>query len=213
MNGSVVAVNVSPAVEASWASGRERSAIDKRSRDGRLAVGPLGIDGDEQVSDNHGGLYQAVYAYAREDAEFWERELGREIPAGRFGENLTMVGVDVSGAVSGARWRIGSTLLEVTVPRMPCQTFTNFWDVPQLVKRFTAAGRPGAYFKVIESGEVGSGDTVEIVDRPDHGITVAGLMAARAGDRSQLERIRSVALSPKWQRWLDSVDSAATNAG
>ncbi|MBI3687194.1 MAG: MOSC domain-containing protein [Actinobacteria bacterium] len=206
MAGSVIAVNVGRVAEVGWAGGRVRTAIDKRSHEGRLAVGPAGVAGDEHADVTHGGVHQAVYAYAREDAEFWERELGREIPAGRFGENLTTVGIEVSSAVSGARWRVGTALLEVTIPRMPCKTFAGFWDVPQLVKRFTAAGRPGAYLSVIEAGEIGAGDMIEVVDHPDHGVTVAQLMAARAGDRSRLEQIRSLALSPKWQAWLASVD-------
>jgi MOSC domain-containing protein YiiM len=152
-----------------------RTGIDKRPVTGRVAVHPLGLEGDVQVNrKHHGGEGQAVYAYAQEDADFWVAELGRELPPGRFGENLRTSGLDVTGALLGEQWRIGTALLEVTAPRIPCANFARFWNEPQLVKRFTAHGASGAYLRVLEPGELGAGDQVEIVVRPDHGVT-AGL--------------------------------------
>ncbi|MGY1813676.1 MOSC domain-containing protein [Blastococcus sp. SYSU D00820] len=151
-----------------------RSGIDKKPVAGRVAVGPLGLDGDVQVNRKyHGGEGQAVYAYAQEDADWWSAELGRELPPGRFGENLRTAGVDLLGAVLGERWRIGTALLEVTAPRIPCGNFARFWGVPDLVKRFTRHGATGAYLRVLEPGELGAGDDVEVVERPDHGVTLA----------------------------------------
>src|SRR3954464_15817994 len=104
-----------------------RSGIDKRPVTGRVAVGELGLDGDVQVNRKyHGGEGQAVYAYAQEDADFWIAELGRELPAGRFGENLRTTGLDLVGAVLGERWRIGTALVEGTAPRTPCANFARF---------------------------------------------------------------------------------------
>jgi MOSC domain-containing protein YiiM len=155
-------------------SGRKpnRSGIDKRPVTGRVAVRALGLDGDVQVNRKyHGGEGQALYAYGQEDADFWSVELGRELPPGRFGENLRVRGLDLTGALLGEQWRIGTTLLEVTAPRIPCANFARFWDEPQLVKRFTAHGATGAYLRVLEPGEVGARDPVEVVVRPDHGVT------------------------------------------
>jgi MOSC domain-containing protein YiiM len=150
-----------------------RTGIDKRPVEGRVAVHELGLDGDVQVNRRyHGGEGQAVYAYAQEDADFWIAELGRALPAGRFGENLRTTGLDLVGAVIGERWRIATALFEVTTWRIPCANFARFWDVPDLVKRFAARGATGAYLRVLETGDVGAGDTVEIVSRPDHGVTV-----------------------------------------
>ncbi|WP_347060009.1 MOSC domain-containing protein [Blastococcus sp. HT6-30] len=150
-----------------------RSGIDKRPVTGRVAVGPLGLDGDVQVNGRyHGGDGQQVYAYAQEDADFWIAELGRELPPGRFGENLRTTGLDLTGAVIGERWRVGTALLEVTAPRIPCANFARFWGEPQLVKRFTAHGAPGAYLRVLGTGGIGAGDAVEVVERPDHGVTI-----------------------------------------
>ena len=150
-----------------------RSGIRKLPVEGRVAVQRLGLDGDVQVSKkHHGGEGQAVYAYAQEDADWWSAELDRALPPGRFGENLRISGIDHTGALLGERWRIGTALFEVTGPRIPCANFASFWnDVPHLVKRFAAKGATGAYLRVLETGDVGAGDAVEVVLRPDHGIT------------------------------------------
>jgi MOSC domain-containing protein YiiM len=152
-----------------------RSGIDKRPVAGRVAVAELGLEGDVQVNRrHHGGEGQAVYAYAQEDADWWSAELGRDLPPGRFGENLRTRGLDLTDAVLGERWAVGTALFEVTAPRIPCANFERFWGVPQLVKRFTVHGASGAYLRVLRTGDVGAGDAVEIVHRPDHGVT-AGL--------------------------------------
>jgi len=151
------------------------SAIDKRRRAGRVAVGPLGLDGDEHGdTENHGGADQAVYAYAREDLDFWEAELGRPLPNGVFGENLTTEGIDVNDALIGERWRIGPDLiLETSCPRIPCGTFQGWLAREGWIKRFTLAARPGPYLRVIEPGEIRAGDRIEVVHRPGHDVTVA----------------------------------------
>lgn len=151
----------------------QRTGIDKKPVDGTVAVHGLGLNGDVQVNrKHHGGEGQAVYAYAQEDADFWIAELGRELPPGRFGENLRTSGLDLRNAVLGDRWRIGTALFEVTAWRTPCANFARFWDVPDLVRRFAAHGATGAYLRVLETGGIGAGDAVEVVSRPDHGITV-----------------------------------------
>ena len=168
----------------------DRSGIDKRPATGRVAVHELGLDGDVQVNrKHHGGEGQALYAYGQEDADHWARELGRDLPPGRFGENLRVSGVDLTGALLGERWQVGTTLLEVTAPRIPCANFARFWDVPQLVRRFIARGAGGAYLRVLETGDVGAGDVVEVVSRPDHGVTVGLLFRATTTQRRRLPEI------------------------
>jgi MOSC domain-containing protein YiiM len=161
----------------------KRTGIDKRPVDGPVMVAParakglgmVGLAGD-RVYDvrNHGGPDQAVYAYAREDLDFWETELGRPLGNGVFGENLTTAGLDVNGALIGERWRVGpDVILEVSCPRIPCNTFQGWMALDGWIKRFTQAGRPGTYLRVIESGEVRAGDSVEVVHRPEHEVSVA----------------------------------------
>jgi len=127
---------------------------------------------------NHGGDTQAVYAYAREDLDHWESVLGRSLPGGVFGENLTTTGVDVNGAVIGERWRIGNLELQVTVPRIPCGTFRAWIAEVGWPRTFTRAARPGTYLSVVSPGHVRAGDPVTVVHRPAHGVTVAQVFRA-----------------------------------
>ena len=167
-----------------------RSGIDKKPVVGRVAVGALGLDGDVQVNKkHHGGEGQAVYAYAQDDADWWAAELGRDLPPGRFGENLRTSGLDLRGAVLGERWQVGTTLLEVTAWRTPCANFARWWGVPDLVKRFSAHGATGAYLRVLTPGELGAGDPVEVVGRPDHGITVGTAFRIAMTERSRLPEL------------------------
>lgn len=187
---SLIAVNVVHALTPSGYPGRPLSAIDKRPVSGRVRVHALGVEGDRQLdTDNHGGIEQAVYAYASEDAAWWASELGREVAPGAFGENLTTQGLDVTGALLGERWRIGGALVQVSSVRIPCRTFVCFWDVPDLIKRFTAHGVSGAYLAVLEAGEIGAGDSIEVVHRPDHGLTVGTLFRALTTDPDQLRLV------------------------
>lgn len=168
-------------------AGDTTSAIDKRPVEGRVAVHPLGLDGDVQVNKKfHGGEGQALYAYAQEDADSWAAELDRELPAGSFGENLRTTGLDLTGAVLGERWRIGGVLVEVTAPRTPCAKLQAHWGVPRLIKRFTERGLPGAYLRVLETGDIGAGDAVEVVERPDHGLTIGLAFRAFTTERHRL---------------------------
>ena len=170
-----------------------RSGIRKSPVEGPVAVHELGLDGDVQVNRrHHGGEGQAVYAYAQEDADWWAAELDRELPPGRFGENLRTSGLDLRGAVIGERWRVGTALLEVTAWRTPCANFARFWDVPDLVKRFAAHGATGAYLRVLETGELAAGDAVEVLTRPDHGITVERAFRIVMSERSRLPELAPV---------------------
>jgi len=152
-----------------------------------------GLVGDH-VGDrrHHGGDDQAVYAYAREDYDWWGGELGRELPGGVFGDNLTTFGVDVSGAVVGETWRVGEQLvLAVTAPRIPCATFHAVMGLPGWTKRFTREARPGAYLRVVEPGPVGAGDAVAVTDRPAGGITIAEAFRAFTSEPALLEGVVS----------------------
>ncbi|WP_336204776.1 MOSC domain-containing protein [Nonomuraea sp. LPB2021202275-12-8] len=177
----------------------------------RVAVGANGLAGDERADEkNHGAPGHAVYSYAREDYDWWERELGRELRDGQFGENLTTSGIDVNGALIGERWRIGTALLEVSGPRVPCVVFRNWLDEPGWVKRFTETGRPGAYLKVVELGELGVGDEVEVVSRPEGSVTVAESFLAYHGDEELLRRILAVpGHDSQWDRVATRVLGAA----
>ncbi|MCX5385108.1 MOSC domain-containing protein [Streptomyces sp. NBC_00083] len=168
---------------------------------GPRGVGASGVEGDDVCDLRfHGGDHQAVYAYAREDLDAWEKELGRALPNGSFGENLTMYGVDVNDARIGERWRIGrSAVLEVASGRIPCRTFASWLDQKGWVRRFTQAAVPGAYFRVIEPGEIQAGDSVEVIERPDHEVSVAFWFRAFTTERTLMPRVLAAgdALEPE----------------
>jgi len=183
MTGRVLSVNTGRRMITDYADGPGgQTGIDKTPIADRVTVSDAGVDGDYIGNRRvHGGPDQAVYAYAVEDAQWWAKELGRELSAGAFGENLTTLGVDVTGAVIGERWAIGSAVVQVTKPREPCMTFAGFWGVPDLIKRFTIHGAPGAYLRVLTPGQIGADDAIEIVHRPEHGVTIGETFRAFNG--------------------------------
>lgn len=171
------------------------TAIDKRPLDGPVKVGRFGVYGDVQADrKHHGGLDQAVYAYSQTDADHWAQELGRQLPPGFFGENLRINGLDVNELHIGDILRIGdfaaagsSRLVElvVTAPRVPCQTFARWVggdDERGWVKRFSAAARVGAYLRVLKTGKIAAGDTVELVETPEDAPTVREVFSRSQGD-------------------------------
>ena len=143
------------------------TGLFKRPVDGPVSVGRLGLEGD-LIGDRrvHGGPDKAVYAYALEDVEWWEQQLGRELGPGFFGENVTLRGLDVTGSHIGDRWRAGGALLEVSEPRHPCWKLATRVGEPRFIRRFAQGGRPGAYLRVLREGEFRAGDAVEVEAAP-----------------------------------------------
>ncbi|MBM7056275.1 MULTISPECIES: MOSC domain-containing protein [Streptomyces] len=194
----LLTVNIGrPTPSAQTAGPDGLTGIDKRPVEGPVEVvepGPKGVGGSGVAGDavcdlrHHGGSDQAVYAFAREELDAWERELGgRKLANGVFGENFTTLGLDVSGARIGERWRVGADLvLEVTSGRIPCRTFAGHLGEKGWVRRFTQQGATGAYLRVIEPGTVRAGDRIEIVHRPDHEVTAALQFRAVTTERTLL---------------------------
>ena len=186
----LVAVCVVHAIIPDVGGKQDETAIDKRPVAGPVEVHRLGVSGDTQCDKaHHGREGKAVYAYAQEDADWWAAELERDLPPGRFGENLRTRGLDVTNALLGERWRIGTTLLEVTCPRTPCLSFQGFWGVPRLIKRFIAYGAPGAYLRVLEEGQLRAGDRIEVDFRPDHDVTLGLALRALTVERRLIRRL------------------------
>jgi len=201
------------------------TGIDKRPVDGRVLIRPpgnrgsgpgSGLQGDEVFDKRyHGGADRALYAYGRDELDRWEEDLNRPLFSGSFGENLTTAGIDVNGALLGERWRVGAAVvLEVTGPRIPCVTFEYWMPEPHWVKRFTAAGLPGAYLRVVAGGHVAAGDPVTVVDRPAHDVSVAVAFGAMTLRRGWLPRL--LALPERYltgdtreyvEKWIDRAPS------
>jgi MOSC domain-containing protein YiiM len=188
----LLSVNVGLPEAQPWAGFLRRTAIRKTPVAGPVPVRTLGLDGDD-VADkkHHGGVFQAVYAFAEEDYEFWSRELGEVVPPATFGENLTTRGIDVNEALVGERWRVGTALLEVVDVRIPCNVFKSWmgvagFDTVAWVRRFTAHARPGPYLRVLEQGVLQAGDPIVVEHRPDHAISVTTMFRAFTTERSLL---------------------------
>ncbi len=196
----VIAVNTGTEADLVVGGKPARTAIDKRPVTGRVRLGVLGLAGDEYADkENHGGYEQAIYAYAREDLDWWVERLGYELRDGQFGENITTAGLDITGALIGETWRIGTAVVQITSPRIPCVTFESWLDEPHWVKRFAAAGRPGAYLRVLAEGTVGAGDQAEVLERPAERVTVAESMRAFYGDQELMRRVlRVTGRGEKW---------------
>jgi MOSC domain-containing protein YiiM len=179
------------------------TAIWKRPVEGRVAVAGVNLSGDDQADRSvHGGHDKAVYAYAWEDTAWWQEELGRELVPGNFGENLTLEGVVVPDAVVGEHWRVGSALLEVSEPRFPCFKLGIRMGDPKFLKRFAAARRTGTYLRIVEPGDVGAGDPVEVVYRPRESLTVGEFAEAYLGDHSLAPRLlESPHVAERWKAW------------
>lgn len=175
------------------------TGIDKLPTRGRVAVsapGPKGSGGSGLAGDvicdvqSHGGDNQAVYAFAREDLDWWQRRLQRTLRSGTFGENLTTLGIDVTEARIGERWRIGDqVVLQVTGPRIPCATFAAWMEEAGWVKTFTRRARPGAYLRVVAPGEIRVADALAVEFRPDHDVTVGMTFRALTLERDLLPRL------------------------
>jgi MOSC domain-containing protein YiiM len=202
----VVSMNVGAPRTLRWCGRQVRTAIWKAPVPGRVAVRGVNVDGDDQGDRSvHGGPDKAVYAYAAEDLVWWGEQLGRELRPGTFGDNLTTGRVDVGGAVVGERWRVGGVLLEVAAPRIPCFKLGIRMGDPRFPRRFAAAGRPGAYLRILAEGELGAGDPIRLEHRPGHGLTVADVAAAYHGDRSLVPRLLAAPELPAgWREWAAS---------
>ncbi len=202
----VMSVNVGLVRTIDWHGQQVTTGIYKAPVGGRVTLRGLNLAGDDQADRTvHGGPDKAVYAYASEDYAYWrETEHFVDEPA-LFGENLTTGGLDLSSARAGERWKIGSTILEVVQPRLPCYKLGIRVGDPHFLKRFLAAARPGAYLRIIEEGDIGAGDQIQLISRPTHTVTMRTMvLALRDPDRARA--LRDVAYLPGfWKKMADDV--------
>ncbi|WP_153505674.1 MOSC domain-containing protein [Cumulibacter manganitolerans] len=155
-------------------------------RRGPGGAGVSGVRGDFIGSGrHHGGSAQAVYAMAREELDHWSRELGRDLPDGMFGENITTTGLDVDAAEYGDVWTVGGAVLRVSAPRVPCRTFANRMGERAWVRRFAERGRAGTYLAVVAPGAIAAGDSIS-VRRSGSGLLIASLLTAWMGDVAEM---------------------------
>ena len=200
----ILSINIAARIHTEpWAGSVGKTGIDKRPVPGLVGFANNSVANDQVLDSKvHGGYDKAVYAYAREDADWWQAQIGREISNGQFGENLTTQGIDLNSCLIGERWQIGEVILEISEPRIPCKVFAGFWDRPSLIKEFTDARRSGAYLRIIQEGAFEAGSEINVISRPDHQITIKDIFSAKAGERDKIAAIQKVPqLSEKYRTW------------
>ena len=172
----VDSINTGTSRKLSGRSFSGRTGIFKEPVTGPVTVGPLGLEGDAVLdAKHHGGPDQAVYLYRAEDYEWWSDQLGREIAPGTFGDNLTVRGLPGPGLGIGDRLQLPDLLLEVTAPRIPCNTLAERMDDPGFAKKFVRAERPGIYLRVIAPGSARTGDPVSLLPAAGDPLTTLDL--------------------------------------
>jgi MOSC domain-containing protein YiiM len=203
----VLSVNIGGVRHFEYNGRPAKSAIWKSPVAGRAAARGVNLAGDDQADrDAHGGPDKAIYAYAIEDERWWETQIGRSLAYGEFGENLTTEGIEVNNALVGERWQIGTTVLEVSEPRVPCWRLAVRMNDKMFPRRFAEALRPGPYLRIVVEGDLGAGDAIQVVERPDHDLTVRDVFRIYTRDRGEVERFLSVPqISESWRSWATDV--------
>ena len=208
--GTLISVNVGGIRQFDYHGQPAVSAIWKSPVEGRVAARGVNLEGDDQADrEANAGRNKAVYAYAIEDYRWWEGEIDRDLGSGQFGENLTTEGIDVTGALVGERWQIGSAVFEVSEPRVPCWRFAVRMEDNTFPKQFTKAGRPGAYLRIVTEGDVGAGDEIRVVEQPDHGLSIGDFFRIFTRDRGEVDRLLDVpGISLPWRLWAERVSAS-----
>jgi len=200
----VVSLNVGGIRHVEWQGRDVMTGIWKNPVTHRVALRGVNFAGDDQADRTvHGGPDKAVYAYAREDYDYWRAE-GMDAQTALFGENITTEGIDLASAIVGERWTVGSTVLEVAQPRLPCYKLGIRVGDPTFLKRFLAAQRTGAYLRVIQEGDVGAGDEIDVISRPAHGITLRNMVRA-LNDPDRAAALRVIPRLPEFWREVAQV--------
>lgn len=201
---AVVSVNVGRPQEFVLKGRTYTSAIWKHPVSGRVRVRGVNVDGDDQADRTvHGGRDKAVYSYASEDYTWWSEELGVEVAPGTFGDNITTSGIYLNACTVGERWRVGTTVLEVAQPRLPCFKLGVRMDDPAFPRRFARAERWGAYLRIVHEGDIGAGDEIVIAERPGHQVTVGLIGAVYYHEQSRAGELLSAPQLPTgWRDWV-----------
>ncbi len=174
MTPTVISINVGPVREVMHNGRTTRTGIWKNPVNGPVALRDHAVEGDEIANlENHGGQHKAVYVYAADDAKWWRSQYGRIVLPGAMGENLTVDGIDVSGAHIGDRWAVGSAVLEVAGPRTPCFKLGLRHDDQDIVEEFRNSLRWGAYMRIITEGVVSSGDEIIVMPESEPTMSVS----------------------------------------
>ena len=204
----VISLNVGRPRLAVYKGATVNTGIFKQPVTGRVALRTLNLDGDRQADLTvHGGPYKAAYAYPSEHYEFWRNELAEmELPWGMFGENFTTQGLAEENVHVGDRFRVGSATVMVRQPRMPCYKMPVRFQRDDIIERFLVSGRSGFYFSVEHQGDVGAGDSIELISTDEDGITIAEMNRLFVRDRYNRDLLQkaidTTALPESWREYF-----------
>lgn len=203
----VVSVNVSPGRVVTWRGQPITTGIFKEPVEERVRIRAAGLEGDRQADRSvHGGPFKAVYAYSLEHYHWWQEQLRMELYPGSFGENLTIRDFPEDQVAVGDVFQLGTARLQAAQPRLPCFKLGIRFGTQRVVKQFMRSGRFGIYFRVLEEGEVGAGDTLRRLDRDPRGVPVPSLvrqLQPATFDRALAESAAELpSLPPEWRELL-----------
>jgi MOSC domain-containing protein YiiM len=193
----IVSVNVGTPRTVEWRGKLVETGIFKAPIDSAVMVRALNLDGDAQADLSvHGGTEKAVYAYPSEYYPYWQDQLNEALSWGAFGENLTVTGLDEDTLYIGDRLRVGEAELVVTQPRLPCYKLGVRFGRADMVKIFLASRRTGFYFAVAREGLVQAGDTIEVLERDQHAVSIADITRVYAFDKHDIATMRRIVAVP-----------------
>jgi MOSC domain-containing protein YiiM len=204
----LVSVNIGHPREVIYKGKTVTTGIFKEPFEGRIRLRTLNLDGDRQADLSvHGGLSKAAYAYPIEHYEYWREQVpGVDLPWGMFGENFTTEGLREDSVNIGDRFRMGAAEVMVTEPRLPCYKLAAKFGRDDIIKRFLHSGRTGFYFAVMQEGEVGTGDGIELVSRDEHSVTVADITRLYVREKDDMGTLRRAvqvtALPESWRMYF-----------
>lgn len=204
---TLLSINVSPPKDVPFGNKTLTTGIYKEPIEGRVMLHTLNLEGDGQADlKAHGGIYKAAYVYAYDHYAFWSNELGRDdFTDGQFGENFTVQGMLDTDVTVGSIYQLGDARVQVTQPRVPCFKLAHKMGIPTFVKTFMQAKRTGFYLRVLEEGEVGAGDTFELVTADPIGMSVTDIFHLLYFDKTNLEQVqRAVQIKGMSPGWYDS---------
>jgi MOSC domain-containing protein YiiM len=215
----LLSVNVGRPRLAVYKGATVNTGIFKQPVSGRVALRTMNLEGDRQADLTvHGGPYKAVYANPSEHYAYWRAEFpGMNLPWGVFGENFTTEGLSEDDLHVGDRFRIGSASVMVRQPRMPCYKLPIRFQRDDIIERFLISGRSGFYFSVEQEGDVGEGDTIELLSQDEEGITIAEMNRVYVREKYNRALLRKAiatkALPESWREYfLPRVKSSASTA-
>ncbi len=205
--GRVLSINVGSPTKVNFGNKSVVTSIFKSPIQGKVAARGYNIGTDRQSDRSvHGGPYKAVYGYPSEHYAYWRQELPlMDLPFGMFGENLTTEGLDEENVCIGDRYQVGSAVLQVTQPRMPCFKLGIRFNRNDIVKRFWLSGLSGIYFSIVSEGELEAGDSIERIERPSRPISVAEVVRLYRGDEQSPELYARALQAPLFGSWKEGL--------